>query len=77
MKAYDYIIEKQTQWAWNRGIPLISGKVSRGRLAYTCELNLNLFEPLDLDVRQSFKEGAKTKSAEIQLKCKQRIRHPH
>jgi len=57
MKAYEYITAKQTQWALNRGIPLIGSEGSRGRPAYTPELNQNLFEPLDLDVRKSFEQG--------------------
>jgi hypothetical protein len=57
MRAYEYIISKQTQWALNRGIQLIGSQGSRGRLAYTGELNDNLFEPLDLDVRKSFERG--------------------
>ena len=57
MKAYEYITMKQTQWALNHNIPLIGSEGSRGRPAYTPELNLNLFEPLSLDVRKSFKQG--------------------
>ncbi len=57
MNAYEYIISKQTQWAWNHSIPLRGSKGSRGRLAYTPELKQNLFEPLDLDVRKSFEQG--------------------
>jgi hypothetical protein len=57
MKAYEYITAKQTQWALNRGIPLIGSKVDKGRPAYTPELNQNLFEPLALDIRKSFEKG--------------------
>ena len=57
MKAYEYITSKQTQWALNRGIPLIGSKCDKGRPAYTPELNQNLFEPLSLDIRQSFEKG--------------------
>jgi len=57
MKAYEYITSKQTQWALNRGITLIGSKGDKGRLAYTSELNQNLFEPLSLDIRQSFEQG--------------------
>jgi hypothetical protein len=57
MTAYEYIIAKQTQWALNRGIELIGSKVSKGFPAYTPELNQNLFQPLDLDVRKSFEQG--------------------
>ena len=57
MNAYEYIVSKQTQWAWNHGILLKGSKGSRGRQAYTPELNQNLFEPLDLDVRKRFEQG--------------------
>jgi hypothetical protein len=57
MKAYEYIITKQIQWALNRGINLIGSKGKRGRPAYTPKLEDNLFEPLEPDVRQSFKNG--------------------
>lgn len=57
MKAYEYIVAKQTQWALNRGILLIGSKGDKGRPAYTPELNQNLFEPLSLDTRKSFEQG--------------------
>ncbi len=57
MKAYKYITSKQTQWALNRGIPLIGSKGAKGRPAYTSELNQNLFESLGLDTRKSFEQG--------------------
>ena len=57
MKAYEYILAKQLHWALNRGIPLIGSKGQRGRPAYTFELNQNLFEPLEADVRECFEKG--------------------
>ena len=57
MKASQYILAKQIQWALNRGIELIGSKGRRGRLAYTSEINQNLFEPLMHDVRECFKKG--------------------
>jgi len=57
MKAYEYILSKQTQWALNRGYQLIGAKVNRGRPAYTRDLTQNLFEPLEPSVRKSFLEG--------------------
>lgn len=57
MRAYEYILTKQTQWALNRGIPLIGSKGSRGRPAYIPQLNQNLFEPLEPSVRASFNKG--------------------
>jgi hypothetical protein len=58
MKAYEYITGKQTQWALNRGIPLIGSKVEKGRPAYTLELDQNLFESLDAGVRKNIEEGS-------------------
>jgi len=46
MNGYQYILTKQTEWAKNRG-----------RLAYTKDLDDNLFQPLLPDVRKSFSEG--------------------
>ena len=43
MKAYEYILSKQTQWALNRGIFLTGSKMERGRPAYTLKLDENLF----------------------------------
>jgi hypothetical protein len=57
MKAYEYILAKQTQWALNRGIPLTGSKGRRGRPAYTPDLNENLFEPLEPSVHESFSKG--------------------
>ena len=56
MKAYEYILEKQIQWALNR-IQLVGSKGQRGRRAYTPERNQNLFEPLEPDVLKSFKDA--------------------
>jgi len=57
MKAHEHIISKQIQWAVSRGIPLVGSKIIKGRLAYTPELDQNLFESLDSNVRQNFKQG--------------------
>jgi len=57
MKAYEYILAKQVQWALNRGIKLIGSKGRRGRPAYTFTLEQNLFEPLEPDVRKCFEKG--------------------
>lgn len=57
MNAYEYIIGKQIQWALNRDIPLVGSKGDKGRLAYTRELNQNLFEPLSLDTFERFEKG--------------------
>jgi len=57
MKAYEYILSKQTQWALKWGIELIGSKGNRGRPAYTKEVDQNLFEPLADKVRQSFNKA--------------------
>jgi len=57
MKAYEYILTKQTQWALNQGISLIGSQGKRGRQAYTQELSQNLFEPLDPTVKKSLESG--------------------
>ena len=57
MKAYEYILAKQTQWALNHNISLIGSKGKRGRPAYTAKLDDNLFEPLETNAFQSFTKG--------------------
>ena len=57
MKAREYILSKQIQWAHNHGIDLIGSKGSRGRSAYVRNLQNNLFEPLMPDVKKSFEAG--------------------
>lgn len=57
MKAYDFIIEKQVQWALNKGINLIGSKGERGKPIYTEKLEQNLFEPLRLEVVEFFNKG--------------------
>lgn len=57
MKAYEYILSKQTQWALNNNIKLVGSKAVRGRPAYTKRLRENLFEPLHPSVRKCFKAG--------------------
>jgi hypothetical protein len=57
LKAHEYILSKQIQWAMNQGIRLVGSKGDRGRLAYTSEINQNLFEPLKDTVRERFLQG--------------------
>ena len=57
MNGYEYILSKQTAWATNSSISLVGSKGKRGRPAYTCELDQNLFQPLLPDVRESFASG--------------------
>ena len=57
MNGYEYILSKQIAWATNSGITLIGSKGKRGRPAYTCKLEQNLFQQLLPDVRKSFAAG--------------------
>jgi hypothetical protein len=57
MRAHEYILAMQVQWAKNRGIALIGSKGERGRPTYTVSFDDNLFQPMDIDVLNSFKTG--------------------
>jgi hypothetical protein len=57
MNAHDYILYKQIQWAHRNNITLIGSKITRGRKAYTQNLDDNLFEPLLLEVKENFEEA--------------------
>ena len=57
MNAYNYILNKQIQWAHCNNITLIGSKVTRGRKAYTQNLDDNLFEPLLSEVKGNFEEA--------------------
>lgn len=58
MRAYEYILTKQIQWAKNNRIPLIGSRGDRGRPAY---LDSNLFEPLLPEIQECFLRGVATK----------------
>jgi hypothetical protein len=57
MNAHDYILYKQIQWAHRNNITLIGSKITRGRKAYTQNLDDNLFEPLLSEVKGNFEEA--------------------
>jgi hypothetical protein len=57
MKAREYILSKQIQWAHNHGIDLIGSKGNLGHPAYTRNLEDNLFAPLMPETRKSFQTG--------------------
>jgi hypothetical protein len=57
LSAHEYIIEKQVQWAKNRGFTLIGSECDRGLPRYTPVLSLNLFAPLLDSVQESFEHG--------------------
>ena len=46
MNEYEYILTKQISWAQRNNIKLVGSKITKGRRAYTEDLNKNLFEPL-------------------------------
>ena len=57
MNGYKYILEKQSEWAKNKGIELIGSKITRGRPSYTPKINENLFQSLLPDIQKSFSAG--------------------
>ena len=58
MKAIEYIISKQIQWAYHNNITLIGSKGDgRGRQAYTKNFDDNLFEPLMPEVKSDFEDA--------------------
>ncbi len=58
MKANEYIISKQIQWAHRNNITLTGSKGDgRGRQAYTKNFDDNLFEPLMIEVRDNLKKA--------------------
>ncbi len=57
MNGYQYIIAKQTEWAHNQGIELISKTKNRGRLGYTKNIDDNFFKPLLLEVKAEISSG--------------------
>jgi len=57
MNARDYILNKQIQWALNRGIELVGSEIDRGLKIYTRKLEENLFEPLSPSVRTDILAG--------------------
>jgi len=57
MKAYEYILSKQIQWALNEGIDLIGSRGKSGKPAYTLDPNQNLFEHIDPVIKKSFESG--------------------
>lgn len=57
MKAYEYILTKQIQWALNQDFALTGSKGNRGRPSYTKKLKDNLFQPLLPKTRQEFEFG--------------------
>jgi len=59
MDAFEFIIQKQIQWANNAGLGsrLVGSKTEKGRRTYTPGIEENLFEPLLDSVRRQFESG--------------------
>jgi len=57
MNAYNYILNKQIQWAHRNNITLTERKITRGRKSYTQNLDDNLFKPLMIEIQNNFKEA--------------------
>ena len=58
MKAFEYILSKQIQWAYHHNILLTGSKGDgRDRQAYTKNFDDNLFEPLMPEVKSNFEEA--------------------
>lgn len=57
MKAYEHILSKQIEWMHNNEVTLIGSKGHRGRLAYTLNIDDNLFQPLTSSTKISFQRG--------------------
>lgn len=57
MNAYEYIINKQIEWANNKGIQLIGSRGNRGRKDYATCVEDNLFQPLGDETREELEEG--------------------
>lgn len=57
MRAFEYILAKQSSWAYNNDIILVGSKGNRGRPAYTTKLEENLFEPLIPEVKKDFENA--------------------
>ncbi len=57
MNGFEYILLKQVSWADRNNVRLIGSDVTKGRLAYTENLDKNLFEPLLPETRTEIEKG--------------------
>jgi hypothetical protein len=57
MNAFDYLKQRQIQWAIRHQIALEVGAGSRGERAYCPDLRQNLFVPLSAETRAEFETG--------------------
>jgi hypothetical protein len=57
MNGFEYILTKQISWADRNNVGLVGSEITKGRLAYTEDLNKNLFEPLLPETRTEIEKG--------------------
>ena len=57
MNGYNFIINKQINWAKNNDIELIGKKIDRGRKSYTKDLKDNIFQGLKKEVKSDISQG--------------------
>jgi hypothetical protein len=57
MNGFEYILTKQISWADRNKVRLVGSEITKGRLAYTENLDKNLFEPLLPETRTEIEKG--------------------
>tara|TARA_R110002049_G_scaffold181683_1_gene349139 strand:- start:352 stop:1218 length:867 start_codon:yes stop_codon:yes gene_type:complete len=57
MNGFEYILTKQISWADRNNVRLVGSEITKGRLAYTENLDKNLFEPLLPETRTEIEKG--------------------
>jgi len=57
MNGVEYILTKQISWADRNNVKLIGSRITKGRLAYTENLDKNLFETLLPETRTEIEKG--------------------
>jgi len=57
MNGYNFIINKQINWAKNNDIELIAEKIDIGRKSYTKDLKDNIFQGLKKEVKSDISQG--------------------
>ncbi len=57
MNGFEYILTKQISWAERNNVRLVGSEITKGKLAYTENLDENLFEPLLPETRTEIEKG--------------------
>jgi len=57
MNGFEYILAKQISWADRNNVRLVGSEITKGSLAYTENLDKNLFEPLLPETRTEIEKG--------------------